>query len=287
MTLLVRGPLSELLDFVRRDRLSGAGAILLATLVLLCLFGPWLPLGDPEEIGIGPRLSVPASGWLLGTDELGRSVLPRIVDGLRSTFLLAGTAVVLTGLFGTLIGLVAAYAGGFVDMTIMRLVDILFAFPPLLLGILIAAALGPGGTSAILAIALITLPLFVRVVRAVALSVAARSYVIAAEVSGAGFLRVILVHLLPNVLGAVIIQRTYALSIGMLVESELSFLGLGVQPPDASLGSLLRLGSVYLTIAPWLVFPAGLLLATAILSVNLLGDGLRDMIDPLRGRPLR
>ncbi|MCY4608537.1 MAG: ABC transporter permease [bacterium] len=287
MTLLVRGPLSELLDFVRRDRLSGAGAILLATLVLLCLFGPWLPLGDPEEIGIGPRLSVPASGWLLGTDELGRSVLPRIVDGLRSTFLLAGTAVVLTGLFGTLIGLVAAYAGGFVDMTIMRLVDILFAFPPLLLGILIAAALGPGGTSAILAIALITLPLFVRVVRAVALSVAARSYVIAAEVSGAGFLRVILVHLLPNVLGAVIIQLTYALSIGMLVESELSFLGLGVQPPDASLGSLLRLGSVYLTIAPWLVFPAGLLLATAILSVNLLGDGLRDMIDPLRGRPLR
>jgi len=287
VTLLVRGPLSELLDFVRRDRLSGAGAILLATLVLLCLFGPWLPLGDPEEIGIGPRLSVPASGWLLGTDELGRSVLPRIVDGLRSTFLLAGTAVVLTGLFGTLIGLVAAYAGGFVDMTIMRLVDILFAFPPLLLGILIAAALGPGGTSAILAIALITLPLFVRVVRAVALSVAARSYVIAAEVSGAGFLRVILVHLLPNVLGAVIIQLTYALSIGMLVESELSFLGLGVQPPDASLGSLLRLGSVYLTIAPWLVFPAGLLLATAILSVNLLGDGLRDMIDPLRGRPLR
>ncbi len=287
MTLLVRGPLSELLDFVRRDRLSGAGAIFLATLVLLCLFGPWLPLGDPEEIGIGPRLSVPASGWLLGTDELGRSVLPRIVDGLRSTFLLAGTAVVLTGLFGTLIGLVAAYAGGVVDMTIMRLVDILFAFPPLLLGILIAAALGPGGTSAILAIALITLPLFVRVVRAVALSVAARSYVIAAEVSGAGFLRVILVHLLPNVLGAVIIQLTYALSIGMLVESELSFLGLGVQPPDASLGSLLRLGSVYLTIAPWLVFPAGLLLATAILSVNLLGDGLRDMIDPLRGRPLR
>ncbi len=287
MTLLVRGPLSELLDFVRRDRLSGAGAILLATLVLLCLFGPWLPLGDPEEIGIGPRLSVPASGWLLGTDELGRSVLPRIVDGLRSTFLLAGTAVVLTGLFGTLIGLVAAYAGGFVDMTIMRLVDILFAFPPLLLGILIAAALGPGGSSAILAIALITLPLFVRVVRAVALSVAARSYVIAAEVSGAGFLRVILVHLLPNVLGAVIIQLTYALSIGMLVESELSFLGLGFQPPDASLGSLLRLGSVYLTIAPWLVFPAGLLLATAILSVNLLGDGLRDMIDPLRGRPLR
>ncbi len=287
MTLLVRGPLSELLDFLRRDYLSGAGAILLAVLVLLCLFGPWLPVGDPEEIGIGPRLSVPASGWLLGTDELGRSVLPRIIDGLRSTFLLAGTAVVLTGLFGTLIGLVAAYAGGVTDMTIMRLVDILFAFPPLLLGILIAAALGPGGASAILAIALITLPLFVRVVRAVALSVAARSYVIAAEVSGAGFFRVILVHMLPNVLGAVVIQLTYALSIGMLVESELSFLGLGVQPPDASLGSLLRLGSVYLTLAPWLVFPAGLLLAIAILSVNLLGDGLRDVIDPLRGRPLR
>ena len=287
MTQLVRGPLSGVLGFIRRDRLSGFGAVLFACLVLLGLMGPSLPIGNAEEIGIGPRLAAPAAGWLLGTDELGRSILPRIVEGLRATFLLASLAVILTGIIGTLIGLAAAYAGGVLDMVTMRMVDVLFAFPPLLLGILIAAALGSGGTSAIIAISLITLPLFVRVVRAVALSVAERPYVIAAEVSGAGFIRVVLLHLLPNVLGAVIVQLTYALSIGMLVESELSFLGLGVQPPDASLGSLLRLGSVYLTAAPWLVFPACLLLAAAILSVNLLGDGLRDLMDPLRGRSLR
>lgn len=287
MTPLVRGPFARTLDFVRGDRLSATGAALFAGLVLLSLIGPYLPLGDSTAIGIGPRLSAPAAGWPIGTDELGRSALPRIIDGLRATFLLASTAVILTGLVGTLVGLAAAYAGGVVDLVTMRMVDILFAFPPLLLGILIAAVLGAGGTSAIIAISLITLPLFVRVVRAVALSITERGYVIAAEVSGAGFMRVILVHLLPNVLGAVIVQLTYALSIGMLVESELSFLGLGVQPPDASLGSLLRLGSVYLTIAPWLVFPAGLLLTAAILSVNLLGDGLRDLLDPLHGRSLR
>ena len=287
MTPLVKGPFARTLDFARGDPLSGAAAVLFAGLVLLGLIGPSLPLGESTAIGIGPRLSAPAVGWPIGTDELGRSALPRIIDGLRATFLLASSAVILTGLVGTLIGLAAAYAGGGVDLVTMRLVDILFAFPPLLLGILIAAVLGAGGTSAILAISLITLPLFVRVVRAVALSVAERGYVIAAEVSGASFMRVILVHLLPNVIGAVIVQLTYALSIGMLVESELSFLGLGVQPPDASLGSLLRLGSVYLTIAPWLVFPAGLLLTAAILSVNLLGDGLRDLMDPLRGRALR
>ena len=270
----------------RDDPLTAVAAAILGFLVFLGALGPSLPLGDPTAIGVGPRLSAPAAEWPLGTDELGRSNLPRVVEAVGTTFLLATLAVLATAVVGTLAGLAAGYIGGAVDALIMRLADVLFSFPPLLLAILISAVLGSGRFSAIVAICLITLPLFVRVVRAVTLTVAERDFVIAAEVGGAPYRRILLVHLLPNVAGATIVQLTYAISVGMLVESALSFLGLGVQPPDASLGSLLRRGAVYLEIAPWLVFAPGLLLTLAILSVNLVGDGIRDRLDPLKGRSL-
>ena len=270
----------------RDDPLTAVAAAILVFLVFLGALGPSLPLGDPTAIGVGPRLSAPAAEWPLGTDELGRSNLPRVVEAVGTTFLLATLAVLATAVVGTLAGLAAGYTGGAVDALIMRLADVLFSFPPLLLAILISAVLGSGRFSAIVAICLITLPLFVRVVRAVTLTVAERDFVIAAEVGGAPYRRILLVHLLPNVAGATIVQLTYAISVGMLVESALSFLGLGVQPPDASLGSLLRRGAVYLEIAPWLVFAPGLLLTLAILSVNLVGDGIRDRLDPLKGRSL-
>ena len=270
----------------RSDPLTAVAATILVLLVFLGAVGPLLPLGDPTAIGVGPRLAAPAADWPLGTDELGRSNLPRVVEAVGTTFLLATLAVLATAVVGTLAGLAAGYTGGAVDALVMRFADVLFSFPPLLLAILIAAVLGTGRFSAIIAISLITFPLFVRVVRTVTLSVAERDFVVAAEVSGAPYRRVLLVHLLPNVGGATIVQLTYAISVGMLVESAVSFIGLGVQPPDASLGSLLRLGAVYLQIAPWLVFAPGLLLTLAILSVNLLGDGLRDHLDPLKGRSL-
>ena len=273
--------------FAVNDPLAGVAAATLTALVLIGAFGDLLPLGDPTAIGTGPRLSAPAPGWLFGTDELGRSLLPRLVEAVRATFLLATSAVLATAIVGTIAGMAAGYAGRMTDTIIMRLADVLFSFPALLLGILIAAVLGTGTFSAIVAISLVTLPLFVRVVRAVTLSVAERDFVIAAEVSGASVWRVMLMHLLPNVASATIIQLTYAISVGMLVESALSFLGLGVQPPDASLGSLLRQGAVYLTIAPWLAFAPGVVLTLAIMSVNLLGDGLRDALDPLKGRQLK
>ena len=273
--------------FARRDPLAATGAGLLVALVFVSAIGPLLPIGDPTQIGIGPRLSAPAADWPLGTDELGRSNLPRIVEAINATFLLACTAVLLTAAIGIIAGMAAGYAGGWLDILIMRLADVLFSFPPLLLAIFIAAILGSGAGAAITAIVLVTLPLFVRVVRAVTLSIVERGFVIAAEVSGASVRRILFMHVLPNVAGAAIIQLTYALSVGMLVESALSFLGLGVQPPGASLGSLLRQGAVYMTIAPWLVFPAAVILVLAIMSVNLLGDGLRDLLDPLGGRALR
>jgi peptide/nickel transport system permease protein len=270
----------------RQDRLSLFGIVMLTVLILLGLFGPYLPLGDPTKIAAGPRLFAPSWHFPFGTDELGRSFLPRVVQGIRATFLLSAFAVVVTAVLGTLLGMVAGYFRGASDHLVARGADILFAFPALLVGLLIAAVMGPGEISAVAVISVATLPLFIRVVRSVTLGLAGRGFVTSAEVAGASSWRVMFVHILPNIMGAVIVQLTYALSIGMIIESALSFLGLGVQPPDASLGSLLRQGSAYLTIAPWLVLSSGAVLSAAIMSVNLVGDAVRDALEPLQGRPL-
>jgi peptide/nickel transport system permease protein len=275
------------LRMLRDDPLTAFAVALLVLLILAGTIGPLLPIGDPTAIGAGPRLAAPSLDFPLGTDELGRSGLPRVVGGILITFQVAAVAVLFTALLGVTIGLVAAYFGDKVDMIVARLADVLYAFPAIILGLMIASILGPGNLSVVAVIVAATLPLFIRVVRSVALSVASRDFVTAAEVAGASPLRIMFVHLLPNIAGAVIVQLTYALSIGMLIESGLSFLGLGTQPPYPSLGSLLQLGAAYLTIAPWLVFPPGIILALAILSVNLLGDGLRDALDPLGGRSIK
>jgi peptide/nickel transport system permease protein len=270
----------------RRDRLSAIGLVLLATLVLLGLFGPYLPLGDATKIAVGPRLTPPSWRFPFGTDELGRSFLPRVILGIRATFLLSASAVLITSCFGAVLGMTAGYLRGTADQLIARGADVLFAFPALLIGLLIAAVLGPGNFSAIVVIAVATLPLFVRVIRSVTLGLAGRGFIVAAEVAGASSMRIMRVHILPNVAGALVVQLTYALSVGMIIESVLSFLGLGVQPPGASLGSLLRQGSAYLTFAPWLALSSGLVLSSAIMSVNLVGDAIRDILEPLHGRPL-
>jgi peptide/nickel transport system permease protein len=277
---------SALVRLLHNDRLGLFGMVLLVILLILGAAGPFLPLGDPTAIGAGPRLGTPSLAFPIGTDELGRNYLPRVVEGIGVTFFLSSVAVAITALIGTMLGMAAGYLHGFADGLIARIADVLFAFPALLFGLLAAAVLGPGNVAAIVVISTATLPLFIRVIRSVTLSVAGREFVLAAVVAGASTWRVLLVHILPNVLSAAIIQLTYALSIGMLIESGLSFLGLGVQPPNASLGSLLRLGSVYLTVSPWLVLVPGLILALAIMSVNLLGDAIRDALEPLRGRPL-
>lgn len=275
-----------LADLWRNDKLSFFGLVTLLALIFLGIFGPYLPLGDPSRIAAGPRLSPPSAALPFGTDELGRSFLPRVVEGIRATFLLSAGAVIITAAVGTMLGMLAGYFRAMTDQLVARGADILFAFPALLVGLLVAAVMGPGQVSAIAVISIATLPLFIRVVRSVTLSVAGRGFVIAAQVAGASSWRIMLVHILPNIIGAVIVQLTYALSIGMIIESALSFLGLGVQPPDASLGSLLRQGSAYLTIAPWLVLSSGAVLSAAIMSVNLVGDVVRDSFEPLKSRSL-
>jgi peptide/nickel transport system permease protein len=264
------------------DVLGRMGGCCLALFVLLAVLGPVLPVGDPDTAGAAPRLSAPSGELLAGSDNLGRSVLPRLVEGLRTTLLVAGTAVLVTAAVSLVLGMVAAYYRGVVGELITRSADVLFAFPAILLGILVAAISGPGMTGAIISIALICSPLMIRVVRAAALTVVTRDFVVAAEVGGAGPVRILAMHVLPNIAGTAVVQATYALSVGMLVESALSFLGLGVQPPQASLGSLVHEGAVYMSVAPWLVLIPGGLLALVIVSVNLVGDGLRDALDVRR-----
>lgn len=270
----------------RGDALSRLGLGLLLTFLVVATVGPWLPLGDPEAINVGPRLAPPSEEWWAGTDHLGRSVLPRLVEGLRTTFLLAGMAVLVTAAGSVALGMMAAWSKGLLGELITRAADVLFAFPALLLAILMVAITGPGPSGAVISIVLICSPLMVRVVRAASLPIVNRDFVTAARVGGARSGRILAVHILPNVAGTAAVQATYALSVGMLIESGLSFLGLGLQPPDASLGSLVHEGAVYLPIAPWLVLIPGVVLALAIMAVNLVGDGLRDVFD-VRGTEVR
>ncbi|MFI5706429.1 ABC transporter permease [Kribbella sp. NPDC051620] len=260
------------------DVLARIALIMLIFFVSTAVFGHFLPIGAPDAIDVGPRLGAPSGNFLAGTDSLGRSELPRLAQGVRTTLLVAGIAVLLTVLVSSLLGVLAAYFRRAGEV-ITRAADVLFSFPTILLAILIVAVVGPGGKGVVISIALICSPLMVRVVRAAGIGVVSRDFIVAARVGGAGHARILLVHVLPSVAGTAVVQGTYALCLGMLIESGLSFLGLGLQPPAASLGSLVNEGSRYLPIAPWLVLAPGVLLALIIMSVNLVGDGLRDRLD--------
>jgi peptide/nickel transport system permease protein len=262
------------------DGVSATAAVVLVIILLISIFGPILPIGKPDQIGFGSRLG----GWNwsapMGTDQLGRSVFARVLQGVQVTFLLSTVSVVIAGIMGALVAITATYFHRFADEIASRTADVMFAFPPILLGFLVVAILKPGVTSAMAVIALITFPTMLRVVRAATLSVMRRDFILVAEISGVSFRDRIFRHLLPNVANVIVVQSIYSISFGMLVESSLSFLGLGVQPPVASLGSLLRDGATYLEIAPWLSIGPGVILALSIMSITLLGDATRSFVDP-------
>lgn len=265
----------------RGDLLAQIATVILALLVVIGLGGLVTDIfGSPTAL-TGAPLHAPGDGHLLGTDQLGRSLLARTVAGIRQTILLSSVAVLTTALSGALLGMLAGYLRGLPDEIIARGADVLFSFPAILLAIMISAILRPGSATAIAAVVAVTLPIMVRVVRAATLTVAEQDFVIQARIAEAGLGRILAVHLLPNVAGTIVVQAAYSISFGMIIESGVSFLGLGVQPPGSSLGSLLHEGRVYLSVAPWLVFVPGSVLAFTILSVNLIGDGLRRTIDPI------
>lgn len=263
----------------RLDTLGMVGVVLFGTCLALGVLGAAGLLGDPRA-SVGPRLSGPGSGYPLGTDELGRSLLPRVAEAVGTTVVLSAAAVALGSTIGIALGCIAAYRGGWVDDLISRLGDVLFGFPLVIIAILVTVIAGPGPTAAVTGIVVACVPLLMRAVRARSLDIVQRDFVVVAQVAGAGMFRVIGQHLLPNARSVILVQGAYALSVAMLIEGALSFLGFGVQPPDASLGSLIGSGRTTLLIAPGYTLIPAAVLALAVLSVNLIGDSLQRAGNP-------
>lgn len=271
--------------FARKRPLGVCCLLVIVGAVLCATLGPLLGTGDPEKIDPLALFAAPSRTYPMGTDYLGRSVLARLAAGMRVSLSIALLSAGLAAAIGAAIGLVSGYAGGLVDEVIGRLADVLFAFPAMLLGLLIVMVVQPGLKALVVTILIITLPIFVRVARGPTLGLKQAEYVMAARVSGATTPRIVFRHILPNLTGPLLVQTTFSLSVALIAEGAFSFLGLGVQPPQPSLGSLLRDGKTYMELAPWTMFFPALVLAGMILAINLLGDELQAVIDPrLRGR---
>jgi peptide/nickel transport system permease protein len=270
---------------VRRNGLVVFGAGIIVVMVLLALFAGVVAPYDPTEMKVADALKRPSLAHPFGTDRFGRDVLSRTIHGSRIALGVAISSIGLALVVGTILGLAGGYVGGATDLVIGRAMDVLFSFPTLILAIGIAAMLGPGLDNAALAIAVVYAPLFSRVVRGPVIAERAKEYAVAALGLGAGSFRVVLRHILPNVLAPLIVQTSVSLAYAILTEAALSYLGLGTQPPAPSWGTMLNEGRTYLETAPWMsVFP-GLAIMLAVLGFNLLGDGLRSALDPqLRGR---
>jgi len=270
---------SNLKYFARRDWISTTAAIMVAILVLVAIFGKWIaPYSEGAQDAM--RLLSPERAHPFGTDNYGRDVYSRVILGTRVSLIVGLICVPIGLLIGGGLGLLAGFIGGKVDMVIMRLMDILFGFPSLILAILIAAVLGASLTNAMIAIGIVIIPIFARTARGPVLSVMQREFIESARVVGASRPSLLFRHILPNVATPLIIQATLSFSAAMLDEAALSFLGLGAQPPTPSWGAMLGDARAYFEIAPWMAIFPGVAIALAVLALNLLGDGLRDYFDP-------
>jgi peptide/nickel transport system permease protein len=241
----------------------------------------WTPY-DIAAIDIAGALRAPSGAHWLGTDQLGRDVASLLMAGAANSIAVALIAVALGAGLGIPLGLAAAAAGGGVDEIIMRANDMVFAFPALLLAILLTAVLGPSGVNAMIAIGVFNVPVFARVARANALTLWSRDFVLAARAAGKSAARISLEHIAPNLADQLIVQATIQFALGLIAEAALSYVGLGVRPPAASWGRMLAESQTYIYLAPWLALAPGLAIFATVLGLNLLGDGLRDRFDPKR-----
>lgn len=267
----------------RRLRLPGPaliGVAILVVLVLIAVTAPWIAPHDPESVDSAQILKPPSAGALFGTDALGRDVFSRVLFALRVSLAVAISSVLLSAAVAVPLGALAGYFGGWVDTVISRPLDMLLVLPALLLAISLISIIGPGSAVAALAIALIYLPILARVMRGSTLSVARLGYVEGATARGAGHVRVLVGHVVPNSVGPVVVQVSILAGFALQIEAALSFLGLGTQPPTPSLGLMLSDGRGVLSQAPWVEIFPGLALALAVLSFILIGDGLRHRLDP-------
>src|SRR5262245_19805632 len=266
----------------RRSAGAGLGLAIVGALVLIAAAADWLPLRSP--LAMGPdRMAGPSWTMPFGADGFGRDLLSRTVHGARLSLRVAGVSVALALGAGLALGLAAGYAGGRTDQLVMRVMDVFFSFPAVLLALGIVAALGPSPNNVIIAIAVVYTPIFARVVRGPVLALKEREFVEAARALGAGAPLIVGRHIVPNLTSVVVVQTSIALSWAVLTEASLSFLGLSAQPPAPSWGTMLNEGRQALELAPHMAIFPGLAIMLAVLGFNLLGDGLRDWLDP-RGR---
>ncbi|WP_424981481.1 ABC transporter permease [Maritalea sp. S77] len=267
-------------QFIKQNKLLSFAIGFVALQIGLALFAPILGFQDPYQQVMIQRMKAPNAVNLLGTDQLGRDVLARIVYGYRTSLVTCLTAVGLALLVGGMLGMLAAYYRGWFDRIVMRLMDILFAFPILLLAIGVIAVIGPSTWGAAIAIAIVYTPIFARLLRGPSLVIVESEYVMGAKAIGASDLRIIFSHLLPNLSSVILVQASLLLSAAILVEASLSFLGLGAQPPIPSLGLMLSEGRNFLLLSPWPAIFAGFAILFLSFGFNLLGDALRDTLDP-------
>lgn len=263
-----------------RNRIALLGAIIIVVFILVAIFAEWLAPYPPNRITLSQRFISPNVQHVLGTDNLGRDILSRILYGARISLWVGILTVGLAMLIGVPIGLLAGYIRGIVDSVFMRLVDIFLAFPVIILAIAIVAVRGPGLTNVMLALVAVYWTTYARVTRGVTLVLREEDYVLAARSIGVPSLRIMFRHLLPNSIAPILVIASLGLGNAILAEAALSFLGLGIQPPEASWGSMLNFGMQFLRDAPWLTLFPGIAIFLTVLGFNLLGDGLRDALDP-------
>jgi peptide/nickel transport system permease protein len=263
-----------------RARLAPFGAAVMGLAVLVALAAPLVAPYDPLAQNLGNALAAPGRAHLLGTDNVGRDVLSRVIWGARVSLLAGFVSVALAVLAGSLLGLAAGYSGGRMDGLVMRVMDAVLSFPPLVLALALGAVLGAGLTGVLLALGVVYTPAFARLMRGQVLTIAARDYVDAARALGASGWRVAARHVVPNAINPIIVQASLSVAFAILAEASLSFLGLGIQPPEASWGSMINAGRGYLQQAPWIVFGPGAALFVTVVGLNFVGDAVRDALDP-------
>ncbi len=263
-----------------RRRGAMLGLVVVLLFVVLAVFAPWISPQDPIAASWSAIRKAPSAAHWFGTDEIGRDVFSRVIWGTQASLLAGVVSVTISLLIGVPIGLAAGFLGGFADALISRITDAFLACPFLILAIALAAFLGPSLTNAMIAIGVSAAPIFVRLTRAQVLNVKVEDYIEAARAVGNPPLRIALRHILPNITAPLIVQATLAIAAAVIAEASLSFLGLGQQPPDPSWGSKLNTAKNYIDNAPWMAIWPGLSIFLLVLSFNLLGDGLRDALDP-------
>jgi peptide/nickel transport system permease protein len=268
------------LKTLRRSPTAVIGLVIVTTVILCGIFAPWISPYNPIKTDLYSRLKPPGMEHWLGTDKLGRDVLSRIIWGARVSLKVGVISVGIGMIIGVFIGLIGGYFGGIPEKVIFSFVDLLLSMPPLLLALAIVATLGPGIGPVMSAVGISLVPIFARVARGSVLTVKSQDYVLSARALGASHVDIMLRHILPNILTSVIVMATLYCAFAIILEAALSFLGIGIQPPAPTCGTILSDGQQQMRTAAWISTSSGLAITIAVLGFNLLGDGLRDLMDP-------